>query len=98
MRSEEAINTSAKRDYGLVGESSKRAVGNGLASAEWYHTDVPRAAMKELMQRTDGPAIRDTIIWVALILGSAAGAVWFWGSWWCVPFLFVYVAGGFIGT
>src|SRR4029079_7207062 len=79
-----------KRDYSLVGESTRAAIETGLASAEWYHTDVPRKAMKELMQRSDGPAIRDTIIWFAAILGSAAGIVWFWGSWWVVPFLFVY--------
>ena len=52
-----------KRDYSLVGESTRRAVETGLASAEWYHTDVPRKTMKELMQRSDGPAIRDTILW-----------------------------------
>ena len=39
----------------------KRAVENGLAAAEWYHTDIPRKQMKELMQRSDGPAIRDTL-------------------------------------
>ena len=79
-----------KRDYSLVGESTRLAIETGLASAEWYHTEVPRKAMKELMQRSDGPAIRDTIIWLAVILGSAAGIVWFWGTWWVVPFLFVY--------
>ncbi|MFN0190972.1 MAG: fatty acid desaturase family protein [Aestuariivirga sp.] len=85
-----AMSTHFKRDYSLVGESSRRAVEMGLASAEWYHTDVPRAVMKELMQRKDQPAIRDTIIWLALIIGSAAGGIWFWGTWWCVPFFFVY--------
>jgi fatty acid desaturase len=79
-----------KRDYSLVGESTKRAIETGLASADWYHTDVPRKVMKELMQRSDGPAIRDTVIWIAAILGSAAGAIWFWGTWWCVPFFLVY--------
>jgi fatty acid desaturase len=79
-----------KRDYSLVGESSRRAVETGLASAEWYHTDIPRKVMKDLMQRTDGPAIRDSILWVALILASAAGAIYFWGTWWCVPFFFIY--------
>ncbi len=79
-----------KRDYSLVGESTRRAIETGLASAEWYHTDVPRKTMKELMQRSDGPAIRDTIIWIVAILGSAAGAICFWGTWWCVPFFFVY--------
>jgi fatty acid desaturase len=79
-----------KRDYSLVGASTQRAIKTGLASAEWYHTDVPRKAMKELMQRKDGPAIRDTIIWIAALLLSAAGGIYFWGTWWCVPFFFVY--------
>lgn len=79
-----------KRDYSLVGESTRQAIETGLASAEWYHTDIPRKVMKELMQRSDGPAIRDTIIWIAAILTSAAGGIWFWGSWWCLPFFFVY--------
>ena len=80
----------ARRDYSLVGESTSRAVETGLASAEWYHTDVPRKAIKELMQRTDGPAIRDTVIWLGALLVSAAGAVWFWHTWWCVPFFLAY--------
>jgi fatty acid desaturase len=79
-----------RRDYSLVGESTKWAIETGLASAEWYHSDIPRKTMKDLMRRSDGPAIRDTILWIALILGSAAGAIYFWGSWLCVPFFFVY--------
>ena len=79
-----------KRDYSLVGESAKRAIEIGLASAEWYHSDVSRKDMKELMQRYDGPAIRDTLIWFAALALSAAGGIWFWGSWACVPFFFIY--------
>jgi fatty acid desaturase len=83
-------NIDMKRDYSLVGEGNRIAVESGLASAEWYHTDVPRAAMKELMQRSDAPALRNTLLWLALLGGSLAGGVYFWGSWWCVPFFFVY--------
>ena len=61
------------RDYSLTGPSSKAAVEAGLAAAEWYHTEVPRKVMKELMQRRDGPAIRDTILWAALHVLFAAG-------------------------
>ena len=80
----------SKRDYDLMGESGRRAVETGLAAAQWYHTDIPRKQMKELMQRSDGPAIRDTIIWLAALILSAAGGIYFWGTWWCVPFFFVY--------
>ncbi len=78
------------RDYSLVGRDSRRAVEMGLASAEWYHTDIPRRQMKELMQRRDAPAVRDTAIWLGSLLLSGAGGVYFWGTWWCVPFFLVY--------
>ena len=80
----------AQRDYSLVGESSRRAIEAGLVSAEWYHSEVPRKTMKELMQRSDAPAIRDTILWLGLLLLTGAGGVYFWGTWLCVPFFFVY--------
>ncbi len=79
-----------RRDYSLTGPESRRAVEIGLASAEWYHSEVPRKVMKELMQRRDGPAIRDTILWLGLLVVSGAGGVMLWGSWWCVPFWIVY--------
>ena len=80
----------AKRDYSLVGAGARSAVERGLASAEWYHTDVPRKAMKALMQRSDARAIRDTAVWLGVMLLAAAGGVATWGTWWCVPFFFVY--------
>ena len=78
------------RDYGLTGDQSRRAVELGLASAQWYHSEVSRAAMKELMRREDGPAMRDTAIWLALLLLSGAGSIYFWTTWWAVPFFFIY--------
>lgn len=75
-------------DYSLTGENSKRAVELGLAEADWYQCPVPRKEMRKLLERRDGPAIRDTIIWFALILGCAAATVALWPSWWAaLPFL-----------
>lgn len=78
------------RDYSLVGPDGRAAIESGLASAAWYRTAAPRKVLKELMQRSDAPAIRDTIIWLAAITISAGGAIYFWGGWWCLPFLLVY--------
>ncbi|SEN94287.1 Fatty acid desaturase [Gemmobacter aquatilis] len=79
-----------KRDYSLLGPDALRAVETGLAAAEWYHTEVPRKVMKELMQRRDGPALRDT----ALLFGTmivCAGLGWaLWPSLWALPFWAVY--------
>jgi fatty acid desaturase len=79
-----------KRDYSLVGESTRLALGSGLASADWYRTPVPREAMKELMKRSDAPAIRDAVIWLGVMAVALAGGIWFRPTWWCVPFFFVY--------
>jgi fatty acid desaturase len=78
------------KDYSLTGASARHAIEAGLAAAEWYHTDVPRKVMKELMQRSDQPALRDTILWAALHVIFAAGGIWFWGTWWAVPFWLAY--------
>ena len=79
-----------KRDYSLTGRDTARAVETGLAAAEWYHTDVARRQMKELMQRSDGPAIRDTVIWLGLMVVLAAAGTYFWESWIAVPFFLAY--------
>lgn len=78
------------RDYSLLGESGKRAVELGLADADWYRSDIPRKEMKQFMQRSDQPAIRDTILLFALMIGFAAGGIYFWGSWYAVPFWAAY--------
>ena len=76
------------RDYSLIGRDGRLAVENGLAAAEWYHTDIPRKEMKALMQREDGPAIRDTLIWLGLFLVFGGLAIALWPSWWAVLPLF----------
>jgi fatty acid desaturase len=84
------------RDYSLVGQNSKLAEEKGLASADWYTPVIPRKRLKELMQRRDGPAIRDTLIWFALLALTGAGGYFTWGRWWCIPFFAVY--GVFYGS
>ena len=59
----------ARRDYSLVGDQSKLAVEHGLANAKWYASPIPRERLKQLMKRSDEPAIRDTIIWFAAFVG-----------------------------
>ncbi|WP_033318285.1 fatty acid desaturase family protein [Streptomyces yerevanensis] len=77
--------------YSLVGPEGERAVEAGLADGtDWFRSDVPRRRMKELMRRSDGPAIRDTVIWLgAMAVFGTLGAV-FWGNWLAVPFFAAY--------
>jgi fatty acid desaturase len=83
-------------DYALQSQQTQRAIDSGLTTGEWYRTPVPRKQMKELMQRSDGPAIRDTIIWFAILLVSAGCGIATWGTWRAWPSFFVY--GVFYGS
>jgi MocE subfamily Rieske [2Fe-2S] domain protein len=77
-------------DYSLVGKDTALAIEKGLAEATWYASPVPKEKMRQLLQRRDWPALRDTILWFALILGSgwAGYRLWQAGSWWAAaPFL-----------
>ena len=78
------------RDYSLLGADAKRAVETGLSAAEWYHTELPRKVMKDLMQRSDQPAIRDTLIYYGLMVVFAGIGIALWPSWWSAPFWLAY--------
>jgi Na(+)-translocating NADH:ubiquinone oxidoreductase F subunit len=90
MSHDTLIKPPATLDYSLTGENATRAVERGLAEAEWYQCPVPRKTMRRLLERRDGPALRDTILWFALLIGSAAAAIALWGTWWAVIPLAVY--------
>jgi Na+-transporting NADH:ubiquinone oxidoreductase subunit F len=78
----------AQLDYSLTGVNATLAIEKGLAEADWYQCAVPRETMRTLLERRDGPAIRDTILWFALIFGGGIGTCALWGTWWAIiPYL-----------
>ena len=79
-------------DYKLIGGAGERAAAAGLVNATWYKCAVPRAVMKELMQRNDARAIRDTALWYALIVAAGAALYSAWGTGWAIPTFLVYAA------
>lgn len=78
------------RDYSLTGPEADRAVERGLSAIKWYHSDLSRDRVKALIQKKDGPAMRDTALWIMLHIVFAAGGLHFWGSWIAVPFWLAY--------
>lgn len=80
----------ARPDYSLTSANAVVAVEKGLVEADWYQCPVPRAVMRELLVRRDGPAIRDTILWFAILIGSGYATWRLWGSWWAVLPYIVY--------
>ncbi|MCC7482333.1 MAG: fatty acid desaturase family protein [Hyphomicrobiales bacterium] len=81
---------STKTDYSLTGPNADRAKAAGLVDAVWYSTPVPRPVMKQLMARRNGPAVRDTLIWILALATFGTLAYLSWGSWLAVPFFAIY--------
>ena len=74
-------------DYSLVGPNAVLAVDKGLADAKWYSPPVPKQQLRALLERRDGPAIRDTLLWFALLAAFGSAGYLLWGSWWAIlPF------------
>jgi len=81
---------SSTLDYSLTGVSAHLAIERGLAEADWYQTPVPRETMRKLLERRDGPAIRDTIIWFSLLFLTGYATYRLWGTWWVILPYFIY--------
>ncbi len=80
-------NPPLKLDYSLTGVNATLAIEKGLAEADWYQSPVPRDAMRRLLERRNWPAVRDTIIWFALITASGTAAFLLRHSlWMMVPY------------
>ena len=79
-------------DYSLTGVNATLAIEKGLAEADWYQCAVPRAVMRQLLDRRDGPAIRNTLLWFALIFASGLATDLLWGTWRAIlPYAFYSV-------
>ena len=79
-----------RRDYSLAGPETKRAFERGLVSGEWYKPEISRARMKELMRRSDFPALWHLLLWLGLVAGLGAIMYVLWPSWWVAPVFFLY--------
>jgi Na+-transporting NADH:ubiquinone oxidoreductase subunit F len=76
-----------RSDYDLTGQYGALAVQRGLADAKWYASPIPKDKMRALLERRDGPAVRDTLLWFALFIGFGAAGAALWGTWWAmIPF------------
>ncbi|HBO45675.1 MAG TPA: NADH:ubiquinone reductase (Na(+)-transporting) subunit F, partial [Planctomycetaceae bacterium] len=76
------------RDYSLVGNEAAIAIEKGLAEAAWYAAPVSRREISTLLERRDGPALRDTLLWFLLIIVSGVCGFLLWGTWWALlPFM-----------
>lgn len=85
-----SVGKQRRHRYELAGSEGERAAREGLVDAEWFRSEVPRKRLKELMRRSDHPAIRDTAIWLGGMVVCGALGCLFWASWLAAPFFLVY--------
>jgi fatty acid desaturase len=83
-------NNNQGRNYSINGPENQWAKEKGLAAAEWYVSPISRKRLKELMVRKDGPAIRDTLLWLGRLVFFGFLGVYTWGTWWAVPVFIIY--------
>lgn len=86
----------SKLNYSLTGENANRAIELGLAEADWYQSPVPRATLRQLLTRKNGPAIRDTLLLITVLVSTATATILLWGTWWAVIPYLIYAV--FYGT
>ena len=77
-------------DYLLSDEASRMAIANGTSNPKWFRPTVDPQDIRELMQKSDARAIRDTVLWLVAMCVSAGCALTFWPSWWSLPFWLIY--------
>lgn len=78
------------RNYDLVTAAQQEGGDQSLISPKWYQSEIDRAQLKKLLLRDNWPALRDIIIYYALMALSAGMAIFFMASWWSLPFWLCY--------
>ena len=78
------------KDYTLTGETARQAVADGVASPKWFRPRVDAADIRNLMQKSDAIALRDTVLWLGAMVLFAGIGIALWPSWWSAPFWLAY--------
>ena len=78
------------KDYQLSGDAGRTAIENGTANPKWFRPNVDPQEIRDLMQKSDAIALRDTAIWLGLMCLAAGFAVALWPSLWSTPFWLIY--------
>ncbi|MEM9342792.1 MAG: fatty acid desaturase family protein [Pseudomonadota bacterium] len=71
-------------DYSLLGPKAE------AASPSWFRPKVDPQDIRRLMIKDDARALRDTVLWLGLMIVFAAIGVALWPSWWSAPFWLAY--------
>ena len=78
------------QDYSIIGQDTKAAEASGLAKPSRFRPRVTPSEIRALMVKDDKRALRDTLLWLGLMVLFAGIGIALWPSWWSAPFWFIY--------
>ncbi len=78
------------KDYSLTGPTGRVAVESRIANPAWFRPSVDPEAIRDLMEKSDAIALRDTVIWLGAMALTAGIGIALWPSWWSAPFWLAY--------
>ena len=76
--------------YNLSHDCEGENIVPKASTPSWFRPDVDPVKIRELMTKSDGRALIDTLIWLASMVFFAALGVLLWPSWWSIPFWLAY--------
>ena len=76
--------------YNLSHDCEGENIVPKASTPSWFRPDVDPVKIRELMTKSDGRALMDTLIWLASMVFFAALGVLLWPSWWSIPFWLAY--------
>lgn len=78
------------KDYALTSAGGQNTGGPNVIKPNWFRPTVDPAQIRQLMQKSDRIALRDTVVWLGAMALFACVAIALWPSWWSAPFWLAY--------
>lgn len=76
--------------YNLLNDYKGENIELQAAAPSWFRPDVDPVKIRELMVKSNGRALIDTLIWLGTMVCFAGLGVLLWPSWWSIPFWLAY--------
>ncbi len=78
------------KSYVLTTNNTGEGLNSVPTAVNWYRPKVALGEIRALMEKSDGRAMLDTVIWLGSMVILAGVAVTLWPSWWSTPFWLAY--------
>lgn len=78
------------KNYSLSGGMERSNAESSITNPSWFRPKLDPTEIRSLMVKSDGIALRDTLIWLGAMVLTASIAILLWPTLWSAPFWLVY--------